>query len=61
MTNFKLLFFIHYFMQVNGTFQTAPRTIVYNSIPIIFYKKFTDKSVVEKLILYKQHILAAKL
>ena len=52
---------MHYLKQINGTFQTVPRTIVYLSTPIIFSKQFTDKSVEEELILYKKHILAAKL
>ena len=51
---------MHYLMQINGIFQTVPRTIVYHRTPIFFYQ-FTDKSVEEELILYKKHILAAKL
>ena len=30
-------FLMHYLMQVNGTFQTVPRTIVYHRTPIIFF------------------------
>ena len=30
-------FLMHYLMQINGTFQTVPRTIVYHRTPIIFF------------------------
>ena len=48
-------------MQINGTFQTVPRTIVYHRTQLFFSNQFMDKSVEEELILYKKHILAAKL
>ena len=47
---------MHYLKQINGTFQTGPRTIFITGHQLIFPNKFTDKSVKEELILYKKHI-----
>ena len=49
MTNFTV-FVMHYLMQINGTLQTIPRTIVYHRTPMFFSKQFMGKFVDELIL-----------
>ena len=44
-----------------GHFKLYPEQLFITGHQLIFSKQFMDKSVEEELILYKKHILAAKL
>ena len=44
-----------------GHFKSYPEQLFITGHQLFFSKQFTDKSVEEKLILYKKHTLAVKL